>query len=202
MSDAVPSHSPGEITTPQPGPGSGGWLEAASTLLSTSLGTDEAEPWSLDALSHRQAAEVGLSRLFWDPSCAMLCGIRRKGRGARASEPAALRHAHRSYAFAGGMADSSPVLPTAGCHLSRLAPSGEGLHEEVAEETCVTARKAWRAGYSRSGLRLADVKHQPASRTAVTRCQLVVRGSITCMRTSPPDDVLRARRPALQGVSP
>lgn len=57
MSDAAPSLGPGETHAPQPGEGGGGWLEAAAALLSASPGLDEAEPWSLDALGHRQIAE-------------------------------------------------------------------------------------------------------------------------------------------------
>ncbi len=60
MSDAATSPDLGETHEPQPGKGSGGWLADAAALLSAGVGADEAQPWTLDALCDRQAAEQRL----------------------------------------------------------------------------------------------------------------------------------------------
>lgn len=62
MSNAAASHERTQDSEPKPSTGSGGWLADAAALFGASVGADEEEPGTLDALSDRQVAEQGLIR--------------------------------------------------------------------------------------------------------------------------------------------
>jgi hypothetical protein len=64
MSNAAAIHERIQDDEPKPSAGSGSWLADAEALISTSAGTDEEEPGTLDALGDRQVAEQGLIRLW------------------------------------------------------------------------------------------------------------------------------------------